>query len=777
MKGKQKSKRGMYWIFFVLDIFLLIGIGYVFNSNRYLLKVIPQEPTNIEVVNISTTDAWVYWKAPQDGLHTLLFKKFSDAGEFKEVENIGISKDIVDEKRVFYTNIQNLQPDTLYVFQIKTEDGVWDVSNPFKTKPISQEVKLPEVVTGDGDVMSLLLVDMGDEKLMVDTQYHGTYAFDSKGKEYKTTRYSTYISQDELKEKLAFILTSPVYASTGANCKVNIEVDTSGFVPSKSKVIDVIDRWVGSCPLGGYPETCYEDVYCKGLSLGVDPAFLFAIWAHESGGSNYAHLPTVEDFGVHGLSSVPVANFTKQIEHFISVQAQPSYIEGEANCEWKGPNPTTLSKEIIMWGARYWKGQCNTEQYLADGKQYMDGINQVYGWFTNKTLQWPFTRTKNSSTCSYTTAQTNTAYNSCVQKGPDTPPDDPTTGDGVKKWLPVTGIGNDGKPISPEIDKLCEDEDGCICIWKYNIKPGESTKNAKYNQVCTVAGQVINNPVPLPSPKCGTRATSYPASTTEWPAGSTLCEIGNPQPSTVVFPQVGKSIEWSCVNGTKSQTCRASVSDLPPVCCLEGQSVSWINQTQCSGEILEGVSRSNCYLKDVNIEIKRNVSFYQPMRVVNSNEVPIDTAKKLIEYSKGKILVVGEFLNNEWIKLVKYNNGNISGQDFNLEYGRVYLVISTEEFSIPIKSISIPFEKTDLTKLLGWNLIPSKYFDGLAKYTTEILTGDDFEYISQVAVWDDELGTFNYTIEDLTVEEGIEEMFGTYYDITTQQGIFVRISK
>ena len=215
---------------------------------------------------------------------------------------------------------------------------------------------------------------------------------------------------------------------------------------------------------------------------------------------------------------------------------------------------------------------------------------------------------------------------------------------------------------------------------------------------------------------------------------------------------------------------------LPPVCCLEDQSVSWITPTQCSGEVLEGVSKYDCSLEDINIEIKRNVSFYQALKIVNSNEVPINSAKELIEYSEGKIIVVGEFLNNEWIKLVKYNNGDISGQDFNLELGKAYLIISTEEFKIPVTSIEVPFEKIDLTNLLGWNLLPSSFFYGLAQYTTEILTDDDFENISQVALWDDELSSFNYTIEDLTVSEGVDEMFGTYHDITAQQGIFVRIS-
>ena len=699
MKGNKKNKRGKYWLFFVLNIFLLIEIGYLFNSNLHALKVIAQIPVDIQVVNVSTNDVWIYWKAPQEGLHTLLFKEVSDIGEFEEVGNIGISKDIIDEKRVFYSNIQNLKPDTEYAFQIKSEDKVWDVTNSFKTKEISQEIQLPEVVSKNGDVMSLFLLDMGDEKLMIDTQYHGTYAFDSKGKEYKATRYSTYLSKDELKEKLALILNSPVYAATGANCKVNIGVNTSGFVPSKTKVIDVIDRWVGSCPLGGYPETCYEDVYCKGLSLGVDPAFLITIWAHESGGSNYANLPVVEDFGIHGHSTVPVANFTKQIEHFISVQAQPSYI---SNCSWAGPNPTIFSKELIMWGARYWKGQCNTEQYLAYGKQYVDGINQVYGWFTNKTLVWPLTRTKNTSICSYTTAQTNTAYNSCTEKGTENPNPDPDP-DPV-----VSCTGPDNKPGKEDIlvGQTCEDVGGCECF-RGSIKQENYFKDVS----------------------CGIKCTDE-----------------NPNP-------------------------------VESKCCLSNQEVTWMDPNKCGGKVLEGITRYECSPRNININIKQGINFLQSYEVVNNQDVTIGTAKELIEYTDRKVFVVGEFLNNEWTKVVTYSNGSIKGSDFNLEVGKIYLVISTEEFEIPIQSITVPLVKQDLTKLVGWNLVPTKYFENQARYTTDILTNEEFAYISQVALWDNELSSFKYTIEDLTVPEGTDEMFGTYHDLTTQQGIFVRISE
>ena len=713
MKNSPKKKKYLFLIsliLFVLNIFF-------FASNLRTLEILKEKPLDIQVVNISPSDAWVYWKAPENGSHRFFYKKVSDTKEPYIPVFTKISKDEVQEKRIFYVHLNNLDPHSEYSLQIASENHLWDQGITFRTKDIAQEVQLPEIVTGEGNQMSFLLLDVQGEKYMVDTQYHGTYAFDSKGKESSVTQYSTYITGKQLKEKLAQYLSSSVYASTGANCKTNIQVNTSGFVPSKAKVIDVTDRWTARCLLGGYPETCYEDVYCKGLSLGVNPAFLITIWAHESGGSNYANLSTVEDFGIHGLASVPVANFTKQIEHFIAVQAQPSYI---ANCQWTRPdNPSESEKNIIKWGMRYKTGKCTTADisagdpcdlacYLNKGQEYMDGIRLNYKWFAGSSaeLTWPFIRTKDTTTCNYSGSVTNTAYNSCTEKGTENPNPDPDPDPDPNPG--VTCTGPDNKPGKEDIlvGQTCEDVGGCECF-RGSIKQENYFKDVS----------------------CGIKCTDE-----------------NPNP-------------------------------VESKCCLSNQEVTWMDPNKCGGKVLEGITRYECSPRNININIKQGINFLQSYEVVNNQDVTIGTAKELIEYTDRKVFVVGEFLNNEWTKVVTYSNGSIKGSDFNLEVGKIYLVISTEEFEIPIQSITVPLVKQDLTKLVGWNLVPTKYFENQARYTTDILTNEEFAYISQVALWDNELGSFKYTIEDLTVLEGTDEMFGTYHDITTQQGIFVRISE
>ncbi len=712
-------------------------------------------------------------------VYTVYFKENISSSEYKKVEHIQFQKDIINKNIVYSTHIDGLKYNTEYIFRIGKQEYIWQDEMTFSTKGITEEILLPNIETGNGNSKSLLLVEIGNDKLILDTQYHGTYAFDSKGNEYTVTEYARYATGNDLKEELSMILTPTVFAASGPNCQTNITINSSEYSPSKAKTIQVIDAWTAGCLTGGYPEVCYEDVYCKSLQYGINPAFAITIWAHESGGSNYAYRSNVEDFGIHGNSSVPVADFKKQIEFFLQYIAVPSYIGG---CTWsedfqRNSNPT-LSKEIIMWGSKYFTGKCSDESSLKSGYEYMLELNRVYSWFTNSSLSWPFTVSKNSSACSYSSASTNTKYNSCTAKGepsqPPTPPTPPTTptGDGVRDWLAVTGRLDSGKVISPEVDRFCGDVDGCICIWKLNIKPGEVTKNASYGYTCTVSGKIVSTPTPSEDAQCGTRATSYPGYTEDWPSDSTLCKVGNPNPATVNFPETGKSVSWYCINGTKSKRCTANVSTIDSVCCLSDQSVSWIAPKECTGKILNTVEQYNCVVKDSTLHLDKGVNFIQAMEVVNYNEVPIKSAKELIEYSNKKIIVVGEFLNNEWVKVVKYNNESINGEDFNLEPGGIYLIVSLDDIDISFKGISILSEKRDLTNLVGWNLIPSSQFKNVSSNSKGILTNSELKYISQIAIWDKELGLFKYTTRD---EGG--QIYGESLTISSHQGIFIRVDK
>lgn len=592
--GKQTNKY-MFKTLLFLSIYLVLTTTFVFLVNLRTLNILKEEPRDIVVVNISTVSAQVYWKAPIQGDYSFFFKKL-DQGEYTQGGGMEIINDEINNLRVYMVPLDQLEPESIYTFNIKSDNYTWDQQYTFSTKGINEELRLPEIVTGKDLDRSLLLVENVSGGYMLDTQYHGTYAFDSLGDDFKVTNYSRYITGKELGNRLVSFLPTPLYAATGANCKTNIEMNSS-TVPTKAKVIDIIDRWVEVCPFGGYPETCYEDLFCKSTKYGINFGFATTIWAHESGGSNYAYKPAVEDFGIHGSSSIPVANFTKQADHFLQNTAKPGYI---SSCSWVSefdkqfPNKT-LSKEIIMWGARYSQGNCSSLDSLKKGYSYMQGINKYYGWFTNQELKWPFTALAYSSTCDYSNAKTNTAYNSCNKKGASnspTPPGEPTPpegGDCGKDWMAITGVGDNGQRISPEVNRTCPDIDGCICIWNYNVS-GEYTKEVSVGQTCNVDGSINKSPAdPQPppesdpqepepgedsddiidDPRCGSRSKTYLSSETTWPADSELCTIGTPTPSDVQFPVAGQTVRWECVNGPVSNECSATVrlaSDTTPLC-------------------------------------------------------------------------------------------------------------------------------------------------------------------------------------------------------------------
>jgi hypothetical protein len=719
MKSLSKSQK--YPLLFSLAILLFFGTMVIILKGIEREKILLEQPKDVLVVNTSTVSTQIYWKTNPDQVQRLQYKKKTESGLYKTARTDIIDIEIPDKQRIYYTTLSDLEPNTEYLFTIESENRTWDNEYSFRTKPIAEELFLPEIATGKTDEKNLLLITVGEEKYLQDTQYHGTWALDTQGKDYTVETYANYTRESELKSQLLDILSSPAYAQSGANCKTNIQVNVSTS-PSKATVTNILNRWVQSCPLGGYPDECYEDVYCRALKYGIDPAFAITIWSNESGGSNYANVSSVEDFGIHNHSSVPVADFDKQIEFFLKNIAVPSYT-GDA-CVW---DPTfeqayqpTLGTGVIMWGARFLTGGCTTFDQLVQGYEYMTQINQIYGWYTNKTLTWPFTVSAQPSACSYASAYTNTTYNSCSSKGtPDTPPeDDPTPPATTRKWLAVTGIGNDGKQISPEIDLPCEDlgwNTYCTCIWDYNIKPGEYTKDADIGETCTVDGKVITTPDP---------------------------EILDPEDPP---------------------------EEEPEGCCFFNDSVEYKEVKECSGEILGNITEQNCQEKNDRINLMEGVNFFVAPLVINSSQVKIGTAKELIDTSDGKILAVGLFRNDKWEKIVKNENGQNYGTDFNLLPGEIYIVIASEDIEIPIKTIDIAYEM-EISDLIGWNLVPTSFFKNSVSSTKNILLNTDYSYIKQVAVWNKPQSLFHYTLRD-----NAGEIFGDSINISKEVGLFVKI--
>jgi hypothetical protein len=425
-------------------------------SNVKTQNLIQEKPTDIVIADISTQSAEIYWKSTQLAIPQLTYKKTSDTGLYQPADNVEIYQDITSGEQIYKATLSNLDPNSKYVYKIQMLDNTWEYgSYTFKTLNYADKVNIPNIVTGNTEPEELVLVTTGDSNYMVDTQYHGTWALDIEGTGYVTKNYASYKTADDLRAELSSLV-SPVYAASGANCKTGIVINDSSSIPSKEKVLDVLQRWTTSCSGGTYGNECFADVSCKSLAAGVDPTFTLAIWAHESDGSNYAYSSGVEDFGIHNATNVSVANFDQQITFFLN------NIAGSASNYIKNCNQTD---KLAAWGALYYRGDCTGTSALADGKTYMDTISRIYSWYTNEDLTWPFTMAPQSNACSYSNASVNTTYHSCS----DTPQDTPDQ----------TGNGNNtGGTTTPtktvltvtDSDQYCKDTNGCTCKYSSNGK-------------------------------------------------------------------------------------------------------------------------------------------------------------------------------------------------------------------------------------------------------------------------------------------------------------------
>ncbi len=492
---KNVKKIPKYYISLLIAFLLLTITTVLYINILRITKLANEKPQDLVFANISTVETKIYWKSNTETIYRISYKPKRDTGLFKTIYDYSIYTDNVKKQRVYEIPLSELIPETEYILRVEDENSRWKEEYTFSTRSIAEEIDIPNIQTGTSSIMSFLLVDIDGDMYMLDTQYHGTWAFDSKGKEYTTRRYSTYITNTELSASLNDLLITPLYAASGANCKTGIKVNDTSYTPSKDKVVDILKRFVSGCPEGTYAQQCYEDVYCRSIKAGVDPAFAITIWTNESGGSNYAYRPRVGDFGIANESIVPYSDFDKQLSQFLKIVSDPSYIQ---NCS-KDSNYSAT----VKWGAKFLTGDCNSTANLEKGREYMSSISNIYKWYNSTRLPlWPFNTTPNSNICDYSNAKTNTTYNSCTAQGSsntspsnsesDTPKESktnvPTGGDGIKDYMIVSGSG-----VTPK-DRNCKDPDGCICLYKYNSS-SESTLTIKNGYTCTTDKKVIVTPV------------------------------------------------------------------------------------------------------------------------------------------------------------------------------------------------------------------------------------------------------------------------------------------
>lgn len=724
MKYADKFKKAILPFLFTLVIitpmFLLIKNVV---QQRNIQK---QQPIQIVVANTTPTTTQIYWKANKDHIYTLSYKQETSTLPFKESSDSNIYQDNLSSRNVYKVELKNLSPNTKYTFRIKTKDNTW-AGYTFTTKQISDEIHIPDIVTGKSSPQRLILVNIENTTLMLDTQYHGTFAFDSNGQQYNIQDYADYTFQEQLTARLKTLLKGPVYAESGANCKTGIIMDASNYPPNKLQTVDILSRFKQSCPGGSYASQCYEDVYCKSVEAGIDPAFTMAIWAHESGGSNYAGFPDqqIEDFGIHGSSTTPPEDFTAQIEHFLKYVAKESYIK---SCTYEGD-------PLSQWGAKYKLGKCSTEESLIEGKKYVDAIKTVYAWFTNgsKQLTWPFKIASITNLCDYSSAVTNSQYNNCDSS--------------VSK--------NQNQPGSQS------NSNGT------NTSTNTNTNNSN-TQTNTNTNTNTNTQTPTQTTQQGTKDGSRDEMIVSNKDRYCLDADG----CQCLYDMSGQNAGYR-MNIDRGYTCTPDKKSIKtiPVCCQKDSTLSMKMPYECTGQIKTDIPESQCNTGTITYTFEEGINFVTAANIQNPNEVPINTAKGLIQYSNYQVIAVGRFANSTWEDIVKYENGTINGKDFNLEPGQIYLVIASSPYSVTAQGTNVQ-NTAKLSDMIGWNLIPASILTNSNTTSAQILQNNAEASLQQIAQWKKDSGKFLYTIKDSN-----NQIYGEEITISSQDPLFIRIVK
>ncbi len=203
----MKKNLKKVWPRLGIAMLLTIALSLLVPDTLKKLKTMEEKPMQIVVTNISTVDAKIFWQTDTKSSYKVHYKDSTNSGVFKQADSITVYGDESNNRPITYSvKIDKLEPNTKYDFRISSSNKIWEEKYTFETDQIGEKVDLPKTITGKGDIESLYLLDSDGSRYMFDTQYHGTWAFDAKEKEFTIKKYATYSHKDSkltlLKNKL-----------------------------------------------------------------------------------------------------------------------------------------------------------------------------------------------------------------------------------------------------------------------------------------------------------------------------------------------------------------------------------------------------------------------------------------------------------------------------------------------------------------------------------------------------------------------------------------------
>lgn len=304
------------------------------------------------------------------------------------------------------------------------------------------------------------------------------------------------------------------------------------------------------------------------------------------------------------------------------------------------------------------------------------------------------------------------------------------------------------------VGETCTDVGGCECF-KGSMEPKNYLKDVPCGVVCTGTS-------PAPEP--------IDCSLEDKTPGKTDILIGENCEDTGGCRCFYNSKEEE--NYLKDVACDEICADKSQICCLVDDKLSVKKTSECEGAIMEEIPTNSCKTTTFRYKLTRGINFIKAYTTFDTNLEQINTAQGLMKYSLNRITTIASFKNGKWDKIVEFKDGKIYGTDFTLNPGETYLILASEELSLSTTGYTINPTELDLSKLVGWNLVPTSIFKNKAEKAFNLFGNNHFDPIKQVALWNKDYSMFEYTVEN---RDGT--VTGNDISLLKQDSIFIHIVK
>jgi hypothetical protein len=214
----------------------------------------------------------------------------------------------------------------------------------------------------------------------------------------------------------------------------------------------------------------------------------------------------------------------------------------------------------------------------------------------------------------------------------------------------------------------------------------------------------------------------------------------------------------SCINGNTPDE---------EICCKDSELYEWKYKGDCQNvsenyETEYQCERANGREVSVTLNLNKGYNFI----AWNASD-PISPVLASKLFDNPSVILIATFKDGIWNKIMYREDGQLKGQDFNIVRGEAYLITTTSDFNLSYSGRT--FTEFSWGNMKGWQYVPAQSLDPYYNTKSVVLSFDTVD-VSQVGLWDKELGKFNYYVYDVSGSE-----FGESVRLNDDYGVFVKI--